>query len=447
MWSACATDVIPSPDFLRRRLLGALDARARQGADTGTLATDIRRSDAVEELAALGARIRTLPLRADCPYVEPETLDDIFAECEPGALLRDFAAVSPEDAARRARTAFLGSVCGCTLGKPVEVMASHAELRSALEAAGEWPLRDYVGEQVLDALGRRADWETTVRGRIAHVPFDDDISYRVVATVLLERHGASFTQADLRMVWLDNLPAHMTFGPERTRLAFESSIALDGNPQSWTLLPDEHEEWCGAMIRSDAYGWACPGRPALAAELAWRDASWTHRATGVYGAMFVAAALAAAPVVAEPLDMVEVGLAFVPRRSRLHETIRYALGEVRAAGDWLDGCARIAQRYGAYGHCRIHQEVGTLVNTLRFARDVGDGICMQVMQGNDTDSYGATAGSLLGAFHGPDGLDPRWLEPFHYDFRVAMARVHEPSLSRMADRVAALPARLHGERR
>jgi ADP-ribosylglycohydrolase len=436
--------MIPSPDFLRRRLLAAIDTRQQAGTDVGDLRDQVAGSDGVEELGALGARLRMLPLRAGWPYVEPESLEDIFAECEPGRVLPGSGEVSMDDAARRARTAFLGSVCGCTLGKPVEVMASHAELRAALEAAGEWPLRDWISENVLEALGRRGDWTTTVRGRIHHVPLDDDINYRVVATLLLERHGADFTQDDLRMVWLDNLAVHGTFGPERTRVAYESLIALDGNRASWTLLPDEHEEWCGAMIRSDAYGWACPGRPALAAELAWRDASWTHRATGVYGAMFVAAALAAAPLVAEPLDMVEVALGFVPRRSRLHETVTYALEQVRAASDWLDGCARIGARYGAYGHCRIHQEIGTLVNTLRFARDVGDGICMQVMQGNDTDSYGATAGSLLGAFYGPDGLDSRWLEPFQDSFHVAMARVHEPSLSRMADRVAALPARVSG---
>ena len=54
------------------------------------------------------------------------------------------------------------------------------------------------------------------------------------------------------------------------------------------------EELCGALIRADAYGWACPGDPVAAAVLAHRDATLTHVRTGVYAAMWVAAAVATA---------------------------------------------------------------------------------------------------------------------------------------------------------
>lgn len=434
--------MIPSPDTLRRRLLAALDAREAQGREPGDLRAQIDTAPDVEALAQLAQRLDTLPLRRDWPYLEPDDLRDIWAECEPDRTAQRMRARADDELAAHARTAFLASVCGCTLGKPLEVEATHAELRAALQASGEWPLRDYVAEPTLDALGRRSpDWQVAVRGRIAGVPLDDDINYRIVGLLLLERHGTSFTHADLRRTWLDNLPVHATFGPERSRLLLEGLRSLDDDATAWSAVPDPCEEWCGALIRADAYGWALPGRPTLAAELAWRDASFTHRATGVYAAMFVAAALAAAPLVTEPLDMVEVGLGVVPRRSRLHETLSVALREVRSAGDWLDGCARIHTHFGEFGHCRVHQEIGTLVNTLRFARDAGEGICMQVMQGNDTDSFGATAGSLLGAFYGPSGLEQRWLEPFSDRLHVAMASFSEQSLARVADRVAALPAR------
>jgi ADP-ribosylglycohydrolase len=125
--------------------------------------------------------------------------------------------------------------------------------------------------------------------------------------------------------------------------------------------------------------------------------------------MFVAAAIATAPVADHPMDIVETAVTFVPLRSRLHEALRCSIDEVRSATAWMDAYEEIHRRYGRWGHCRIFQELGTLVNTLVFARDVGSGIGLQVSQGNDTDSFGATAGSILGAYHGEDGLDDRWL--------------------------------------
>ena len=81
----------------------------------------------------------------------------------------------------------------------------------------------------------------------------------------------------------------------------------------------------------------------------------------------------------------------------------------------------------------------TLMNSVRFARDVADGFCMQVMQGNDTDSFGATSGSLLGAFFGPGHLERRWVEPFNDTIRLSLATTWESSLSRLVTRMSALP--------
>jgi len=78
------------------------------------------------------------------------------------------------------------------------------------------------------------------------------------------------------------------------------------------------------------------------------------------------------------------------------------------------------------------------MNTLRFSENIGEGICMQVMQGNDTDSFGCTAGSILGAFMGREALDNRWLAPFRDEIQLAIAKAPEHSLLRLAKRMAEL---------
>src|SRR2546426_473981 len=79
------------------------------------------------------------------------------------------------------------------------------------------PLRAYISEPMLQKLGRRhTSWSDTVRGRIEYAASDDDINYKVIGMLLLERHGRDFTKDDLRELWYVNLPPGWQFGPERT---------------------------------------------------------------------------------------------------------------------------------------------------------------------------------------------------------------------------------------
>ncbi|HEX9766797.1 MAG TPA: ADP-ribosylglycohydrolase family protein, partial [Nitriliruptorales bacterium] len=267
----------------------------------------------------------------------------------------------------------------------------------------------------------------------------------LLAMLVLESHGRGFTHGDLAALWRLHLPVAATFGPERARLATEalaSALTAAGvdAPGAVVPVPLPGGELCGALIRADAYGYACPGDPATAARLAHRDATLTHRRTGVYGSMWVAATIAEALAGRDALEAARSGLGFVPTRSRFHAAVAHALEVVERAPDWSAANDEVVARHPGHGHCRILQEVGTLVVTLRFARDVGHGICLQVMQGNDTDSFGATAGSVLGAAFGADGLPDRWIAPFRDTIHVALALFEPPGLADLAERVARLAA-------
>jgi hypothetical protein len=81
----------------------------------------------------------------------------------------------------------------------------------------------------------------------------------------------------------------------------------------------------------------------------------------------------------------------------------------------------------------------------RGPRSSGHLLPGQLTLGNDTDSFGATAGSLLGAYFGPGYLEKRWLAPFNDDIHTAPARFYERSLSGLSRRMGELPQRVAAE--
>ena len=413
-------------------------------------------SDSYDAWIAFARKLAALPHRPDWPYAEPDDLAAIHAESHPDRALGKIGAITPEEAAPRVRTAFLASVCGCILGKPVEFDPTLGELETMLSAVGEWPITDYLSEKIIPAtISRRGSpmpyWNRVYRDRIEFVMPDDDINYTLLGMLLLEAYGKEMTTEHVRAAWLRHLTAEVTVGPEQRALV---DIALKSAWGETPLLADfslllyggerRGDAHCGAQIRADAYGYACPGQPALAADLAYQDAVLTHRGTGLYAAMWTAAAIAVAFTTPEdPLEIFRVALQYVPQRSRFYEAVSDGLEIVANASDWRAGYEAVHARFPGCGHCGVYQESVTLINTLRFARQVDEGFCMQVMQGNDTDSYGATAGSLLGAYLGP-GMWPedKWLAPFRDDLHTGLAWFFERSLSEVAHRISRLPLRL-----
>ena len=444
--------MLPSKSFLRRRLALVIENQHEQGHDIRGLEEQLADlPDSYDALMEFGEKLADLPLRADWNFVEPsgDDLAEIEAEMHPDRPRGEWRK-APENIEARIETAFLSSVCGCVVGKPLEISTDLAHIRAAAIKVGAWPINDYIPTAMLDEIGgRHGSWVNTVCENIHFVEPDDDINYTIIGMMLIEQYGADFGAAQVRDMWMNHLPVSTTWGPERTMIAraavnhlAEWTEFADRNPEFWARAWNPSNEFCGAQIRADAYGYACPGNPELAAKLAYADASFSHRRTGIYSTMWTAAAIASAPVAQNALEIFEVANGFVPQNSRFGRAMQTALEEVRNSTDWLDGYERLRAHFGEFGHCRVYFESATLINTLFHAQNIGDGFCKQVMQGNDTDSYGATSGSILGLYFGPGHLEPRWLEPFNDDIHTALAWFFERSLSKLAARMAQLPLKL-----
>jgi ADP-ribosylglycohydrolase len=423
---------------LRDLLVNELAQRREAGYEVadleGAVAAAVRSGGRARLEELLGLLERT-PRRDDWPYDEPAGLDQILARLPE--------APPPQPSLDKVRLhdrllgAWLGRCAGCQLGKPVEGW-TYRQLRHYLELAGAYPLGAYVPalQPMPEGFELRRCWPEATQGHIRCMARDDDIDFTILGLHILETHGFGFQTRDVAAEWLDHLPFTQTYTAERVALR----NLIDGLlPPDTAGYRNPYREWIGARIRADIFGYVSPGDPRRAAILAFRDATLSHTANGVFGAMWSAALTAACFLTVDVRAALAVSLEHVPPGSRLAE----ALGDVlewHAAGlTWDAARMRIQARYGHYSWIHTVNNAAVVAAALLWgAGDYSRTIGLAVQAGGDTDSNGATAGSVIGALHGAMALPSAWIEPLHDRVRSAVAGFDNSRISELAERTLRL---------
>ncbi|CAM5332726.1 MULTISPECIES: ADP-ribosylglycohydrolase family protein [Streptomyces] len=390
----------------RWRAAGGPDAPERAGASAHRVSRYLRllAEDLLDELADLPSRF------ADD---EPTDLARIRAQCPDWPAGRSATAADPG----ALEAAWLGRAIGCLLGKPVEKLPLDG-IRALARAAGNWPLTTwFTARGVPDDLLAAHPWNrrsasTSLAENIDGMPEDDDLDYPLLNLLLLQRHGRTFTTDDVARLWLEELPPGRTFTAERVA---HRNLLAGIEPPHTARHRNPFREWIGALIRADMHGWSNPGDPAAAAEQAHRDAVLTHTANGVYAAMFTAAAIATAATGTHDVHAcLRTGRAVVPARSRLAKAIDHAVRLATATDDFDEVVDELHAVYGPTHHW-VHALPNTALTVAALTHADGDftgSVCRAVSGGWDTDSNGATAGSVAGLLAGsPGALPDRWRSP------------------------------------
>ena len=260
----------------------------------------------------------------------------------------------------------------------------------------------------------------------------------------------ALTTEDVARAWLQYLPGGIVFTAERRALITlleKSSYGFTAGAEPGFDLAEcadnEFNDWIGAQIRADVYGWVLPGQPEAAADLARRDAELSHRGEGVYGAMAVAAIGAAVgtagsgtdrPATTDELfEAVEAGLAVIPDGSDCAEAMRLGLSLARAGA----GPDEIHRRYADLSPVHTVNNLAIVVwGLLNGADDFGEAIGDTVAAGWDTDCNGATVGALWGLTGRP--IPAAWTEPWNGRIAVSLAGMGELDLDDLVDRTVAV---------
>lgn len=329
------------------------------------------------------------------------------------------------------------------LGKPVEVLSfqrGQQGLLAYLKDADALPIRDYI--PALEGTIVEERERNCCRGHFDRAGPDDDINYTMLALLLLESNGVDFDVADVARAWLRLLPAGTTWTAERsayrTLLCNMADEFVNGDDAGFdlnTCSDNDFNEWIGAQIRADLYGWVCPGRPALAAQLARRDASLSHRGDGVYGAAFIAALGAAIPATHSLDAAIDVALEQIPGDCRAAE----AVSTGRTLAGRPDAVDRLHEKYEGMSAVHTVNNLAVVVWALCSADDdFSSAIGEAVSAGWDTDCNGATVGGLFGLRGIP--IPESWTKPWSGRIGLSLAGQSEISIDEAVARTLAVAA-------
>ncbi|MFF8954017.1 ADP-ribosylglycohydrolase family protein [Streptomyces sp. NPDC014940] len=344
------------------------------------------------------------------------------------------------DLADRVHGGWLGRIAGNMLGKPVEQgeVWTRERIDRYLREADALPLTDYLPEPAdpADAAALRPEWRQCVRGRVRGSCRDDDVDYAVLGLHLLETHGFGFSTEQVGDLWLLRLPYLQTFTAER---AAYRNLANGLKPPLTATYDNPYQEWIGALIRADVHGWTCPGDPRRAASLARRDAVLSHTGNGVYGAMWAAALIASAFIARDVREALQSALAVIPASSRLARTVRRVMSLHEARLSWEETLDTVSGETAGLGW--IHTVPNAAVLTAGLLYGGGDftrTVALTVRGGLDTDSNGATAGSVAGVMTGAAAIPARWTEPLRDTVRSAVFGFDGVRISALAERTVRL---------
>ena len=336
---------------------------------------------------------------------------------------------------------WLGRSAGCLLGKPIE-KTPRSGIIELLSSNNTWPIKDYItGSGIPDSLLKKYPWnkhsgKESLKENLECMTEDDDMNYPMLNLTVFEKYGEEFSTDQVSQTWMDNIPVLSTFTAERVAYA----NAITGiQPPATALIRNPYREWIGAQIRADLWGWVSPGQPQRAVEFAWRDARLSHVRNGIYGEIFFAAAIAASFKSYNMNDIINEALTFIPAKSRFAEAINFVLSLPIQQQSWDAIVELLYQKYGKYHWVHTINNAALVCAALLSANgDYERAICNVVMGGWDTDSNGATVGSLMGTLLGAKSLPQKWIGPLNNKIRSSLKGFDNSLITELAKRTAKL---------
>ena len=271
----------------------------------------------------------------------------------------------------------------------------------------------YIGKSVGGTLGMPFEGEIGTREISYYDPVptemlpNDDLDLQVVNLETILRTGLPISRYNVGEIWLhhieDSAPDEYGVAIANHKLGIKAPLSGQYRNKFYGGM--------GGAIRSELWACLAPANPALAAKFAREDACTDHTADGLYAEMFLAAVESAAFVESDLAKLIEIGVSFIGKESKLYRAFLDVQTEWARTKDVFAVREFILQNYPSDNWTDVTINVSfVLLSLLACEGSFDKAICTAVSLGHDTDCTAATVGAIFGIIN-PDCIDEKWLKP------------------------------------
>ncbi len=259
----------------------------------------------------------------------------------------------------------------------------------------------------------------------AVIPPNDDLDLQILyLQEVLGKKGADISSGDLGDA----------FAKYNLCLANEYSIAIKNielgiePPLSGLFNNEFFKHSMGCPIRSELWGFICPGNPDTAVRFAEMDGCIDHAAESIYGEKFFSAMEANAFFENDIIKLIEGGLAYVPGDTELSRCINFVLAHYRKGTPWQETRERAVRRFGSCDASYSVINIGITILALLYGKgDFTETMLTAVNCGYDTDCTAATSGAVLGQILGAGNIPGFWLKKIGKDIKIGTVKIERSS--------------------
>ena len=267
------------------------------------------------------------------------------------------------------------------------------------------------------------------------IPPNDDLDLQVLWLETMHEKGVHITSCDLADAWMARC-----WYPFNEYGNFKRNYAKGIRPPfSGSFDNAFFETGMGCPIRAEIWGLICPANPELAGEYAYMDGGLDHTEQSIGAEKLWSAVVAEAFFDADIIGLVRNFLGLLPEGTPVRGCVADVFESFERGMDWKEARMRMLIRHGHPEACDSPVNTGlTVLSLLYGGGDFGETQLIALNAGYDTDCTCATAGAVMGAAVGADGIPEEWKDPIGDEFVTGIdLRRTDLSLLKLSEDTAA----------